>query len=106
MNAEHLSDEALLEFLKQMGYKEPRVLPDGRFTAIHDRMIYTSAIIICNRHNILTSIDERYCYHDSKSATEALAKWDGTGEPVGWHRHIPTGRRRENGDPLTEYINP
>jgi hypothetical protein len=106
MNTEHLSDEALLQLLRHFGYKEPRVLPDGRFTAIHDRMIYTSAIIICSRPNINSSIDERFCYHDVETATAALAKWDGTGEPEGWHRHIPSGRRRDKGDPLKEYINP
>jgi hypothetical protein len=27
-------------------------------------------------------------------------------EPEGWYRHIETGRRRPEGDPSKEYINP
>jgi len=27
-------------------------------------------------------------------AQRALAGWDGTGEPSGWHRHPSSGRRR------------
>lgn len=27
-------------------------------------------------------------------------------EPSGWFRHPPTGRRRPDGDPSKEYINP
>jgi hypothetical protein len=30
--------------------------------------------------------------------------WDGTGEPQGWHRHVPSMRRRVDGDPAREYL--
>ena len=47
---------------------------------------------------------ERWCYHSVWDAMEALAAWDGYGEPHGWHRHPETGRRREGGDPATEEV--
>lgn len=52
---------------------------------------------------IISGIDElshegRWCYRDYASAKRALDAWDGTGEPVGWHRHPASGRRvREDG---------
>ena len=35
---------------------------------------------------------------------QALANWDGVGDPEGWYRHRKTGRRRPNGDQTKEYI--
>jgi hypothetical protein len=51
--------------------------------------------------------DDRYCYATEVGAKDALDQlkannW--TGEPLGWHRHPKTGRRRTGGDPATEYI--
>lgn len=51
--------------------------------------------------------DDRWCYANETLARAALAEWqarDWEGEPTGWHRHPPTGRRRESGNPATEYI--
>jgi hypothetical protein len=51
---------------------------------------------------------DRWCFSSIWNAMEALAEWslrDGEGEPQGWHRHPDTGRRRENGDAATEYVN-
>lgn len=36
----------------------------------------------------------------------ALTEWDGEGEPEGWTRHVPTGRRRPGGDATQEYVRP
>jgi hypothetical protein len=33
-----------------------------------------------------------------------MEAWDGDGEPDGWSRHPPTGRRRPGGDPDKEYV--
>ena len=44
--------------------------------------------------------DDRYCYSDVKLALYAAAEWADRGfegEPLGWHRHPKSGRRRENG---------
>ncbi len=66
-------------------------------------MIHTAAIISGCHHY---GYEDRWCYETVAQATDALAKWsgaDGT-EPEGWHRHPPSGRRRKNGDPATEYV--
>jgi hypothetical protein len=95
--------EKIFEFLKSMGYTDPCVLPDGRFAAVLPLM-FTAAIITCSREHLRTGIDERWCFHDKNKALESLRKWNGTGDPEGWHRHIPSNRRRTDGDPLREYI--
>ena len=33
----------------------------------------------------------------------AALGWDGNGEPEGWYRHVPSGRRRPGGDPAKEH---
>ncbi|MGN6818292.1 MAG: hypothetical protein ACTHJR_06430 [Sphingomonas sp.] len=55
------------------------------------------------------SYEDRWCYENREKALEAMHEWSDRGfegEPVGWHRHPATGRRRVGGDPMTEYINP
>jgi hypothetical protein len=41
----------------------------------------------------LLTLDEVWCYSNFSRAYLALQAWDGTGEPQGWHRHLPSGRR-------------
>lgn len=54
-----------------------------------------------------SGFDDAWCYATCEQAIEAAAIWDGAGDPpVGWHRHIRSGRRRPNGDPAKEYIAP
>jgi len=49
--------------------------------------------------------EDGYCYPSRRQAIEAAKVWSGEGDPPdGWHRHIATGRRRENGDPSKESI--
>lgn len=50
--------------------------------------------------------DEVYTYASVAAALAALGRWDGQGgtEPDGWHRHQPSNRRREHGDPDRETI--
>lgn len=50
------------------------------------------------------SYEDRYCFQTRELAEEALKLWDGRGDPINWHRHPRTGRRRVNGDPATEYV--
>jgi len=94
----------IFKLLLEQGYSAPKVLPDGRVACIAP-FIYTCAIIIVTPATAHLCYDDRWCYHSFGSAMKALEKWDGTGEPDGWHRHPATGRRREDGDPLSEYIN-
>lgn len=50
--------------------------------------------------------DDGWCYKDVHHAFFALVEWDGEGEPDGWFRHPPTGRRRPENDPAQEYVMP
>lgn len=66
--------------------------------------IFTTAIITADGPG---SYDNRWCYgRDAREAILAARTWleQGAPEPEGWHRHIPSGRRREGGDPATECI--
>ncbi len=51
---------------------------------------------------------ECWDYDDLEAANEALHRWDPTkeAEPSGWVRHIPSYRRRPDGDPRREYVAP
>lgn len=76
-------------------------------------MLYTVAITCAPLENFdftWFAYSDRWCYKSHKAALAAFEDWDpttyvfGVSEPQGWHRHPPTGRRRENGDPSTEEI--
>jgi hypothetical protein len=86
------------------GARSCKLIPDGRYAGLMP-FLFTHAIVT-GRLFDLHGYDDRWCYHDSAAAARALADWDGTGEPTGWHRHPATGRRREAGDPLLEYVAP
>lgn len=53
---------------------------------------------------------DRWCYQTEELAVKALNEFPinppAEYEPSGWHRHPPTHRRRVNGDPAQEYIDP
>jgi hypothetical protein len=54
---------------------------------------------------------DRWCYHSFEDAERAIQGWEDPdawpeSEPQGWHRHPRTGRRRPDGDPSKEYVNP
>jgi hypothetical protein len=91
------------EFVKYLevdcAYKNIRVM-GTEYVCIYP-LIFTHAIIKGTIGNLHT-FDDRWCYRSYKDALAALNKWDGTGEPEGWHRHPATGRRRKDG---LEYIN-
>lgn len=86
----------------ECGLLEARDLGDGRYSAILP-LLFTHAIIV-GRIGDRSTYDDRWCYRDRESAEKAHLEWDGIGEPEGWHRHPLTGRRRDAGDPLLEYI--
>ncbi|KQO98813.1 hypothetical protein [Leifsonia sp. Leaf264] len=51
--------------------------------------------------------DDRWCFETSDVALAAAVAWQGPypgSEPVGWHRHPTSGRRRAEGDPASEYV--
>jgi hypothetical protein len=80
-----------------------RLLDDGRVLAVYP-MIFTFRLVVGPAGDM--GYDDCWCFHDQRAALVQLASWDGTGEPVGWHRHPPSGRRRPDGDPEQEYVNP
>ncbi len=81
-----------------------RRLDDRRYVGILP-LLFTHAVI-WGYTDDAWGYEDRWCYHSAREAIAAASRWDGTGEPEGWHRHPRTGRRRENGDPSTEYVNP
>lgn len=77
---------------------------DGIYAAIKPLLFHWTMIVgeIGDQRTFAT----RYCYADLGKALSALILWDGNGDPVGWHRHPDTGRRRPDGNPAEEYIEP
>lgn len=99
-----MSDLTHLMRMKDLGYEHVRPLARGRWAGLM-RFMFTYAIIV-GRMGDEVGYENRWCYKTYAAALMALETWDGVGEPEGWHRHPDTGRRRENGDPDTEYVNP
>lgn len=92
--------------LEELGYETSavRVLPDGRIVWIQP-FAYTSAIMCMRPGQDL--FEDRWCFHSTTAALTALWAWSTAlePEPTGWHRHLPSGRRRPDGDPGKEYVN-
>lgn len=80
-------------------------LPDGRIAWV-TRLMFTYAICVASQEIVATGYDDRWCYKTRADAIEALEDWTTEPEPTGWHRNPKTGRRRPDGDPAKEYINP
>lgn len=78
---------------------------NGRYVAVVP-YAYTWAVIVGCYRWADAGHDDRWCYKTRLAAAAAAHVWDGHGEPVGWHRHPDTGRRRPEGDPTREYVNP
>lgn len=80
-------------------YKE---YPNGENAGVV-KMIYTWRL--CSGNDDY-GYENSWCYEHLADAIEAAERWDGEGEPTGWHRHPHSGRRRPGGDPDKEYVNP
>lgn len=91
------------EVLVAMGYEAWRVLPDGELAAV-GRMNFGNGRLYAGIN--ATGYENCWCFDSYEKAWHALWNWDLASmlEPAGWKRHPFTGRRRENGDPATEYI--
>ncbi len=92
----------LARFREHEGVIAPKLVGDGRVAFLY-RMMYTWALVVGDI-NAGGAYDDRWCYHDRDVALAALADWDGTGEPDGWHRHPTSGRRRPDGARDAEYV--
>jgi len=78
-----------------------KTLPDGRLCGVGRLLFHWTLHVDIDP----VGYADRYCYQTAAGAIAALTEWDGRGDPVGWHRHVLTGRRR---DPQTgkEWIAP
>lgn len=96
---EHLDPE-FRKYLVENGYELPVGIPGDRWVALLPFM-FTTAIVM-GRRSDLVGYDQRWCYHNPDKALGSLltTDWsDPSAEPDGWHRHLPSMRRRdENGN--------
>jgi len=81
-------------------------LGDGRYI-LAKRLMFHWTVIEGTIGDSL-GYDDRWCFVTEDLALAAVKAWPLAAppgyEPVGWHRHPKTGRRRPGGDPGTEYI--
>ena len=88
-------------------YFAARPIGGHRWAAIH-HFAFTDAILVGDMFDDWGYAD-RWCFERGPLALYALDEWESRefeGEPIGWHRHPDSGRRRPGGDPTREYINP
>ncbi|PZU95537.1 MAG: hypothetical protein DI527_00580 [Chelatococcus sp.] len=72
-------------------YLAMRTLPDGRLIGIAPLLFHLTLHVDVH----CDGYEDRYCYATFEAAEAAMNAWDGTGDPVGWHRHPLSGRRRD-----------
>jgi hypothetical protein len=84
-----------------------RILPDGRLATVRPMLFGQADLcVVKNREDYMNFVDEVYSYSSVQSAVDAMWEWSAEPEPVGWHRHRPSNRRRPNADPALEYVAP
>lgn len=80
-----------------------RDLADGRSIFVVPQLYNTKITIGTGE----LTYDQEWTYHNAAFAIAAMEKWNPESEPdppIGWFRHIPSHRRRPDGDPNREYI--
>jgi hypothetical protein len=80
---------------------------EAEYVAI-DRLLFHWTLIVGDVDDYW-GYKDRYCYQDLTLALYAAAEWADRGfegEPLGWHRHPKSGRRRPEGDPSREHVAP
>lgn len=65
--------------LESLGYTCLRTLPNGEVAGLMN-MLFTTGLFIGLRSN---GYRIRYCYSEWNQAADALASWDGCGDPPG-----------------------
>lgn len=83
-------------------YEQIKELPDGRIIGVNRLLFHWTLHVDIHEGGY----EDRYCYQMRYGALLAMGKWDGAGDPEGWHRHPKSGRRRPGGDASKEYIDP
>lgn len=85
--------QALTDWLTECGYTDLRQLPTGELAGVM-RYLFTGGLVVGLTAG---SYRTRYCYPTLEEAKQALALWDGQGDPEG-------GWIKRKGD--AEYLNP
>lgn len=101
----HVDDHGIEWFdtIDEHGYFARKTLPDGRIAALAT-MLYTTRLLWFHPGD---QPREFWCYPHLVEAVAAFYVWDGEGDPAdGWVKHHPSHRRRIDGDPATERIEP
>lgn len=92
---EETDEEWLTRFAESCRYPFSKLLGDGRYAVIVPK-IYTWAVGTGTVGDEWTLADH-WCYHHPEQAIKAFLAWDGQGEPEGWFRNPPSGRRVSEG---------
>lgn len=98
-------DDKFLLLLREQGYVVVTKTTEGRWAGIM-RFMFTVAIVEGMMGDEV-EIGRRWCYSTTDDAIAAMNRWMQSGfegEPSGWHRSTHDGRRREHGEPATEYV--
>ena len=82
----------LIEICASNEYRDAQFKGEAGIVAIMPLMFTHAIISEVNRYGYVG----RWCYSSYQKARNALDSWDGTGDPLGWHRHPATGRRYDN----------
>jgi hypothetical protein len=92
--------------LDEYGCLARRMLPDGREVTVQP-LTFRRARITVGPPVQQGTWDQCWDYDDMLTAVAAMLAWDGQGDPAdGWVRHLPSHRRRPDGDPAKEHIRP
>lgn len=86
-----MSDDFDLPDEIRQWYIDLKRLPDGRFVGTHRLLFHYTFHIDID----LIGYADRYCFATYELAKKAFDEWTGEGDPEGWHRHPPSGRRRD-----------
>lgn len=92
-----------VEFMKQNGYVYWREIEGVVYAVVP--MTFGKGRLLIDANKI--GYEDFYCFPSVERAVKSLERYIGEDGPefTDWHRHFKTGRRREDGDPSTEYIN-
>jgi hypothetical protein len=104
-----MTEAEYLDWLREScGYLNISATGDGNWVAIRE-MLFSTADIIRGEIGDMIGHSEEWRYADTWGAVVALTLWKEIGfesEPEAWIRHVPSGRRRPNGDISREYVAP
>lgn len=89
--------------LTEMGFESVRLMPDGDLVGV-GRMTFNNGRLFAGIQD--SGYADCWCFDSYEKAWQAMWNWDlaTMNEPTGWKRHPYSGRRREKGNPATEYI--